>query len=332
MPLGTLIQASDGKLYGTLIAGSTGGLGSVFRATLDGDISLVHAFDDDDDASLPAAGVIQAADGMLYGTTNAGGNSDHGTVYRVDPAGSNFQVLHAFDGTDGENPFVASLLEADDGDLYGVTLSGGDNDAGVLFRLHFAPPAPLFCPNSLVRRDQMAVFLLKMMNGSAFTPPACAGDFPDVPCPSLFADWIEALADAGITAGCGGGNFCPLAAIRRDQMAVFLLKAAHGSAFTPPACSGDFPDVPCPSLFADWIEALADEGVTAGCGAGLFCPAAAVTRAQMAVFLLKIEHGSSYAPPACQAIFADVACPSQFADWIEQLYAEEITAGCSGPS
>ena len=178
----------------------------------------------------------------------------------------------------------------------------------------------------------MAVFLLKMMNGPAFTPPACAGDFPDVPCPSLFADWIEALADAGITAGCGGGNFCPLAAIRRDQMAVFLLKAAHGSAFTPPACSGDFPDVPCPSLFADWIEALADEGVTAGCGAGLFCPAAAVTRAQMAVFLLKIEHGSSYAPPACQAIFADVACPSQFADWIEQLYAEEITAGCSGPS
>jgi hypothetical protein len=51
---------------------------------------------------------------------------------------------------------------------------------------------------------------------------------------------------------------------------------------------------------------------------------------QVAVFLPTIEHGSSDAPPACQAMFGDVARPSQFADWIEQLYAEEITAGCSG--
>ena len=49
----------------------------------------------------------------------------------------------------------------------------------------------------------------------------------------------------------------------------------------------------------------------------------------MAVFLLKIEHGSSYVPPACVALFADVECPSLFADWIEQLFAEGITAGCS---
>ena len=70
-------------------------------------------------------------------------------------------------------------------------------------------------------------------------------------------------------------------------MAVFLLKAEHGSAYTPPACTGAFGDVACPSLFADWIEQLAAEGVTAGCGGGNYCPDSPVNRAQMAVFLTK---------------------------------------------
>ena len=90
--------------------------------------------------------------------------------------------------------------------------------------------------------------------------------FPDVPCPSTFAAWIEDLAAEGITGGCGGGNYCPTNPVRRDQMAVFLLKAKHGSAYVPPPCDGDFADVPCPSPFADWIEQLAAEGITGGCG------------------------------------------------------------------
>ena len=97
-------------------------------------------------------------------------------------------------------------------------------------------------------------------------------DFPDVPCPSTFADWIEALAAEGITGGCGGGNYCPTIPVRRDQMAVFLLKAEHGSAYVPPPCTGVFPDVPCPSTFADWIEQLAAENITGGCGGGNYCP------------------------------------------------------------
>jgi hypothetical protein len=49
----------------------------------------------------------------------------------------------------------------------------------------------------------------------------------------------------------------------------------------------------------------------------------------MAVFLLKSKHGSSYQPPACTGIFQDVACPGQSANWIEELYDEGITDGCS---
>ena len=69
----------------------------------------------------------------------------------------------------------------------------------------------------------MAVFLLKSKHGSTYVPPACSGDFGDVDCPgNPFADWIEQLAAESITGGCGNGNYCPLQAVRRDQMAAFL--------------------------------------------------------------------------------------------------------------
>ena len=155
-------------------------------------------------------------------------------------------------------------------------------------------------------------------------------DFLDAGDAGFFYPYVVTLVGNGVTAGCGGGNYCPNANVTRAQMAVFLLKAKHGLCYTPPPCTGIFSDVACPSLFGDWIEALAAEGITGGCGAGVYCPSNEVRRDQMAVFLLKAEHGSSYAPPACAGIFGDVACPSQFAAWIEQLAAEQVTGGCGG--
>jgi hypothetical protein len=70
----------------------------------------------------------------------------------------------------------------------------------------------------------MAVFLLKSEHGSGYMPPDCIGVFGDVACPSTFAPWIEQLAAEGITAGCGGGNYCPNDPNIRGQMAVFLSK------------------------------------------------------------------------------------------------------------
>ena len=55
----------------------------------------------------------------------------------------------------------------------------------------------------------------------------------------------------------------------------------------PPACDGDFADVACPSTFADWIEQLAAEQITGGCGGGNYCPNNPNTRGQMAVFIIK---------------------------------------------
>jgi hypothetical protein len=71
-------------------------------------------------------------------------------------------------------------------------------------------------------------------------------------------------------------------------MAVFLLRAEHGSAYSPPPATGTvFADIPANFWAAGWIEQLVAEGITAGCGNGNYCPATPVTRDQMAVFLVK---------------------------------------------
>jgi hypothetical protein len=149
-----------------------------------------------------------------------------------------------------------------------------------------------------------------------------------------FYRYVETIFHVGITGGCGTGVYCPGNGVTRAQMAVFILKAEHGATYAPPPCTGLFTDVACaptPAFAVDWIEELFNEGITGGCGVGLYCPNNPVTRAQMAVFLLKGEHGTSYVPPACAGIFTDVACaptPAFAVDWIERLFNEGVTGGC----
>jgi hypothetical protein len=144
-----------------------------------------------------------------------------------------------------------------------------------------------YCPATPVTRAQMAVFLLVAEHGAGYTPPAATGVFTDVPVGNPYAAWIEQLADEGITGGCRNGNYCPNSPVTRKQMAVFLLVAEHGSGYTPPPATGVFTDVPANDPFAAWIEQLANEGITGGCGGGNYCPAKSVSRDQMAVFLIK---------------------------------------------
>ena len=146
-----------------------------------------------------------------------------------------------------------------------------------------------YCPDSTVTRAQMAVFLLKGMHGSGFTPPVVGAStgFTDVATDYWAAAWIKQLAAEGITGGCGAGIYCPDSTVTRAQMAVFLLKAKHGTAYTPPAATGVFTDVPVGYWADKWIEQLAAEAITGGCDVGIYCPDTEVTRAQMAVFLVK---------------------------------------------
>jgi len=161
-------------------------------------------------------------------------------------------------------------------------------------------------------------------------PSGFFADFADVPQSDSFHDDIERILRSGVTSGCGGGAYCPDLPVTRAQMAAFLVRARYGTCFAPPAATGTlFGDVPASDPFASWIEQLAALGVTSGCGGGNYCPESAVTRAQMAVFLLKTLLGSAYAPVPATGLFGDVPPGSFAADWIEDLYARQVTGGCS---
>ena len=152
--------------------------------------------------------------------------------------------------------------------------------------------------------------------------------FADVAVDDIFYAFIENLFHNGITAGCGAGNYCPGNAVTRAQMAVLLLRAKHGAAYEPPPCQSLFADVTCPGPFANWIEQLAVEEITAGCGSGDYCPNTAVDRRQAAVLLLKTKEGPEYLPPPATGIFVDVPQSDVFAPWIEELHTRGVTAGC----
>ena len=135
-----------------------------------------------------------------------------------------------------------------------------------------------------------------------------AQTFNDVPTDYWAFPFIETLAASGITAGCGNDNFCPNAPVTRAQMAVFLERGIHGSEYSPPAATGTvFLDIAIDSFAASFIEQLLLDGITSGCGDEIYCPKYVVTRAQMAVFLLRAKYGAGFSPPAATGVFTDVS-------------------------
>ena len=94
-------------------------------------------------------------------------------------------------------------------------------------------------------------------------------DFLDVPPANQFHDDVVKLVASQVTAGVGRGSTASTNPVKRQSMAVFVLKAAHGICYTPPPCTppGVFADVPCPSTYADWIEAMATRASPAAAAA-----------------------------------------------------------------
>jgi uncharacterized repeat protein (TIGR03803 family) len=134
-PQGGLIQASDGNLYGTSFIGGVEGAGTIYRVTLAGQFTLLRSMGATaTDASLPYAGLAQGPDGNLYGTTLRGGDNDKGAIFRIALDGSNFSIIHHFNGADGENP-EGQLVVGANGELYGTTLQGGSSNRGAIYRI-----------------------------------------------------------------------------------------------------------------------------------------------------------------------------------------------------
>jgi len=130
---GGLIQATDGNLYGTTAGGGNQqcnppwGCGTLFRITPAGTFTTLHSFNGTD-GNYPQTPPVQATDGNFYGITQEGGTLSClsglgcGTVFKINPGGA-LTTLHSFNATDGWAP--ETLVQAIDGNLYGVTYGSG---------------------------------------------------------------------------------------------------------------------------------------------------------------------------------------------------------------
>jgi uncharacterized repeat protein (TIGR03803 family) len=157
-PNATMVQASNGDLYGTTQGDGAYGQGTIFKLTLAGELTTLHSFcatQNTDGECLDGVGpyttLVQGTNGDLYGATQTNGAYGYGTIFRITMAGE-FATLHAFckvtpNCPDGGNP-KAALVPGADGNLYGVTSNGGAG-AGTFFTM--TPSGALttlytFCP------------------------------------------------------------------------------------------------------------------------------------------------------------------------------------------
>lgn len=135
-PYAGLIQATDGRLYGTASEGGAFERGAVFGMTPGGALTALYSFCAKTgcaDGARPIGGLLQGADGAFYGTTSAGGAAGLGTVFRLTLGGS-LKTLYSFDDTHGANP-DAGLIQGSNGALYGTTSGGGAHSYGTVFRI-----------------------------------------------------------------------------------------------------------------------------------------------------------------------------------------------------
>jgi len=242
-----------------------------------------------------------------------------------------------------QNRRLVDLKQADGLNSLNITVGGNRGDAGDPFpgsslnrtfnatsnpksNLYSSSLSGVSVTNIADCSSTMMVAECATMTANLFVPT-----FGDVS-PTYWAwKWIEGLYASSVTTGCGEGNYCPEEEASRAQMAILLLRARYGSGYTPPAATGIFTDVPTDYWAANWIERLYNQGITNGCATNplRYCPDSNVTRAETAAFLLRTKYGSSYTPPPATGIFADVPTNYWAANWIEQLYSEGITTGCS---
>jgi uncharacterized repeat protein (TIGR03803 family) len=132
LPWGSLVQASNGKLYGMTVLGGANSAGVIFSYDPSSSVYTKLKDFNASDGTSPFGNLIQASDGKLYGMTTYGGNNNAGVIFSFDPSSSIYTKLKDFNASDGTAP-LGSLIQASDGKLYGMTSLGGNNNAGAIF-------------------------------------------------------------------------------------------------------------------------------------------------------------------------------------------------------
>jgi len=158
--------------------------------------------------------------------------------------------------------------------------------------------------------------------------------FVEVPFSYPYHDVIEALYQAGYTAGCNTNPlmYCPEAVMNRAESSVFVERGIHTAAFDPTAPATQvFADMPLDSWAANWVTALWNDQYTAGCGMNplIYCPWQGHTRAEGCVFYLRMLRGANYGPAQpMQQAFVDVPLDTWYAKWVQAAYDAGLITAC----
>ncbi|HEX7412433.1 MAG TPA: choice-of-anchor tandem repeat GloVer-containing protein [Bacteroidia bacterium] len=135
-PLGNLMQASDGMLYGMTYQGGADSMGILFQYNPATNILIDMLDFDSINGKYPFGSLMQASDGMLYGMTEVGGANNYGVLFQYNPATATY--IDKFDFAAQSTPYgslpLGSLMQANDGMMYGMTIIGGTSDKGVIFQ------------------------------------------------------------------------------------------------------------------------------------------------------------------------------------------------------
>ncbi|NMM50224.1 choice-of-anchor tandem repeat GloVer-containing protein [Marinigracilibium pacificum] len=175
VPSAGLIEVS-GVLYGTTYNGGANGSGTIFKIEKDGSMMSVIA-DLPSDAKNPSTSLTYTSDGYLFGTTDNGGSNDAGSFFKVQPNGANFEVFKIFSETNGADPSSA-IIELNSTEILGTTLTGGANDAGVLYKvkkdgtgytklLEFDPSSGYASPNGNIYKTSLNTLVISLSQNSS---------------------------------------------------------------------------------------------------------------------------------------------------------------------
>ncbi len=137
-PYAGVIEGRDGALYGTTRHGGSANSGTVYGIDKNGsNYRLLWSFQNGRDGSNPTAPLLEASDGLLYGTAKNGGFGDNGTLFRINKHGTAFEVVKLFLGVGGEGAHpTAAAIEGRDGALYGTTQDGGSGQNGTVYKVN----------------------------------------------------------------------------------------------------------------------------------------------------------------------------------------------------
>ena len=179
-----LIQATDGNLYGTTLAGGSQGHGTVFKITKGGALTTLYSFCSQSacaDGEFPQTGLVQASNGNLYGETILGGAYGSGTIFELTLSGALTTLYSACSQSncpDG-NYLYAPLIQAKDGNLYGIMQIGGSNNSGTVFQITLSGALTTlysFCSQAACADGQYpAAGLVQATNGNLYGTTADGG-------------------------------------------------------------------------------------------------------------------------------------------------------------